>query len=107
MLGFGDFSGNVGESDMLMRDTANGAIDYFDIQHNRITTAGSFGNIGMEWQVAGFADISGSPSESDMVMRDTGSGGFDYFDIQHNQLIAAGSLGSAGTGVHVLGVSPV
>jgi len=38
---------------MLMRDTATRAIDVFDIQHNQIVTAGSFGSIGIEWQIFG------------------------------------------------------
>jgi hypothetical protein len=40
---------------MLMRDTNNGAFEYYDISHNTITAAGSMGQVGMEWSVAGIA----------------------------------------------------
>jgi hypothetical protein len=106
VLGFGNFSGTPGESDMLMRNSATNDIDYFDIQHNRVVASGLFGNIGQEWQAAGFADIGGAPGESDMVMRNTGTGNFNYFDIAHNQTVAAGTLTTAPTTVQIFGVSP-
>ena len=89
---------------MLMRNSNDGSIDYFDIQHNQIVSAGSVGGIGVNWQVLGFADVSGVPGESDMIMRDVNTGAIDYFDIQHNQIVAAGALGGIGTDWHNLGV---
>jgi hypothetical protein len=58
VLGFGDFSGNPNETDMLMRDTNNNALQYYDIQHNQITGSGSMGAIGMEWHSLGIAGIT-------------------------------------------------
>jgi len=89
---------------MLMRDTNNGVIDYFDIQHNQIVNGGVLGSIGLNWKVLGFADVSGAPGESDMILRDSNTGNFNYFDIQHNQIVGAGSLGSVGTDWHNQGV---
>jgi hypothetical protein len=88
---------------MLMRDTANGAIDYFDIQHNQLVAAGAMGNIGTEWEVLGFGDFSGNPNESDMLMRDTGNGAIDYFDIQDNRFVAAGPMANIGMEWKTLG----
>jgi hypothetical protein len=40
VAGFGDFSGNAGETDMLMRNSNTGAFEVYDISHNAITSAG-------------------------------------------------------------------
>jgi len=55
VAGFGDFSGNVNESDMLMRNSNTGAFEVYDISHNAITSAGSMGSVGLDWQVGGIA----------------------------------------------------
>jgi hypothetical protein len=59
VAGFGDFSGNPGESDMLMRATSGpDAADFevYDISHSAITSAASMGHVGLEWTVAGLAN---------------------------------------------------
>ena len=60
MAGFGDFSGNANETDMLMRNTNTGAFEIYDISNNTITSAAPMGQVGLEWQVAGFGSINGA-----------------------------------------------
>ncbi len=55
IVGFGDFSGNAGESDMLMRNSNSGAFELYNIGSNQITNAVSMGQVGTEWSVAGMA----------------------------------------------------
>jgi hypothetical protein len=55
VAGFGDFSGNPNETDMLMRDSNNGAFEVYDISDNTITFAGSMGTVAFPWQVDGIA----------------------------------------------------
>jgi hypothetical protein len=50
VAGFGDFSGNVNETDMLMRNSNTGAFEVYDISNNAITSAASMGQVGLEWQ---------------------------------------------------------
>jgi len=53
VAGFGDFSGNANETDMLMRDSNNGAFELYDIRNNQLVSASGMGVIGLEWQTAG------------------------------------------------------
>jgi hypothetical protein len=46
VAGFGDFSGNANETDMLMRNSNTGAFEVYDISHNAITSAASMGQVG-------------------------------------------------------------
>jgi hypothetical protein len=55
VAGFGDFSGNANETDMLMQNSSTGAFEIFDISHNAITSAASMGQVGLQWQVGGIA----------------------------------------------------
>ena len=66
MAGFGNFSGNANETDMLMRNTNTGAFEVYDISHNTITSATPMGQVGTEWQVAGIA--AGSLSQLTQAM---------------------------------------
>jgi hypothetical protein len=43
VAGFGDFSSNPGESDLLLRNSNTGAFEVYDISHNAITSAASIG----------------------------------------------------------------
>jgi len=52
VAGFGDFSGNPKETDMLLRDGNNGDFEWYNF-YNR-TSAGALGNVGLEWQVLRF-----------------------------------------------------
>jgi len=47
--------GNGNETDMLMRNSASGAFELYDISGNTITSASSIGSVGTEWQVTGVA----------------------------------------------------
>src|SRR2546428_14120352 len=55
VAGFGHFSSNPGETDMLLRDAVTGAFEVYDIANNQITGAAFLGIVGLDWQVAGFA----------------------------------------------------
>ena len=101
VAGFGDFSGNANETDMLMRNSNTGAFEVYDISHNAITSAASMGQVGLEWTVAGFGDFSGNANETDMLMRNSNTGAFEVYDISHNAITSAavhgpGRLGVAG-----------
>ena len=84
VAGFGDFSGNANETDMLMRNTNTGAFEIYDISNNTITSAAAMGQVGLEWQVAGFGPINGAGA-SDMLMRNINTGAFEIYDIANNQ----------------------
>jgi len=64
VAGFGDFSGNANETDMLLRNSNTGQFNVYDISHNALTSAASIGTVGLEWTVAGFGDFSGNVRHS-------------------------------------------
>jgi hypothetical protein len=105
VAGFGDFSGNANETDMLMRNSNTGAFEVYDISHNAITSAASMGAVGSEWMVAGFGDLSGKPGESDMLMRNSSTGAFEVYDISHNAITSAASMGAVGLEWTVAGIA--
>jgi hypothetical protein len=86
VAGFGDFSSNANETDMLMRNGNTGAFTVYDISNNAITSAAPVGQVGVEWTVAGFGEFSTNPGESDMLMRNSNTGAFQYYDISHNMI---------------------
>ena len=96
IAGYGDFSGNSGESDMLMRSSRTGALEYYDLSNNRIVAAGGMGQVGLEWSVAGFGDFSGNANETDMLMRNSNTGAFELYDIRGNSIVGAGPMGQVG-----------
>ena len=64
VLGFGDFSGNAGETDMLMRNSNGGALELYDIsQWPVLRFSHAWAPVGTSWQVLGFGDFSGNASE--------------------------------------------
>ena len=71
VAGFGDFSGNANETDMLLRNSTTGTFEVYDISNNTITNAAALGQVGPEWQVAGFGDFSGNANETDMLLRNS------------------------------------
>jgi hypothetical protein len=105
VAGFGDFSGNANETDMLMRNSNTGAFELFDISNNAITLATGMGQVGLEWTVAGFGDFSGNPNETDMLMRNSNTGQFEVFDIGHNAITSADPMGQAGLEWQVAGIT--
>ena len=98
VAGFGDFSGNANETDMLMRNNNTGEFELYDISNNTIVSAVSMGQVGLEWQVAGFGPINGAGT-SDMLMRNSNTGAFEIYDIANNQLTSAAADGPSRTGM--------
>src|SRR6202040_1823922 len=102
VAGFGDFSGNANETDMLMRNSSTGAFEYYDISHNVITAAGSLavtypmGTVASQWTVAGFGDFSGNANETDMLMLNSNTGAFEVYDISNNAITSATAMGAVG-----------
>jgi hypothetical protein len=105
VAGFGDFSGNANETDMLMRNSNTGAFEVYDISNNAITSAASMGAVGLEWLVAGFGDFSGNAGETDMLMRNSNTGAFEVYDLSHNAITSAASMGQVGLQWQVAGIA--
>ena len=95
MVGFGAFSGNANETDMMMRNVTTGTFELYNIRNNAIASANAIGNVGVEWQVAGFGPFNGAGS-ADMVLRNSNTGTFEVYDIANSQLTTAASLGQVG-----------
>jgi hypothetical protein len=91
-VGFGDYSGNPGETDMLMRNSNSGQFQLFDISHNQYTGDFFMGQVGTGWAVTGIvangssggaggssgADgSSGNGSSGNTSAVDTGAGAGD------------------------------
>ena len=54
--GFGDFSGNANETDMLMRNSNTGMFELYDINNNTIAPVTTqFGQVGLEWSISGIS----------------------------------------------------
>jgi hypothetical protein len=104
VAGFGDFSGNANETDMLMRNTNTGVFELYDISNNQIANAAPMGQVGLEWQVAGFGPIDGAGA-SDMLMRNTNTGAFEIYDITNNHLVNAAPMGQVGNEWSVAGIA--
>ncbi len=103
VLGFGNFSGNAGETDMLMRDTSTGNLELYDIANGQFTGFHNMQNIGTSWQVLGFGDFSGNAGESDMLMRDSATGNLELYDITQNGYTGFHNMQNIGTSWQVLG----
>src|SRR5215471_21861445 len=84
VAGFGNFSSNPGETDMIMRNVNTGAFEVYDIANNVLTSASSMGAVGLDWHVAGFGPMNGAGT-SDMVARNVNSGAFEVYDIAGNR----------------------
>src|SRR5262249_50821326 len=102
--GVGNFSGVAGETDLLFRNSATGALQVYDIANNQLTRTASIGAVGLEWQFAGVAAGHGA-GPSDLVLRNVNSGAFEAYDIANNQIIGATSLGQVGLEWQVGGFS--
>ena len=107
IAGFGDFSGNANETDMLLRNSNTGSFEIYDIGNNTITAVtASMGQVGLEWQIAGFGPIGGVGA-SDMLMRDTNNGAFELYDISNNRITTATSIGQVGMAWGVAAFPPI
>jgi len=101
VAGFGEFSGNPGETDMLMQDPTGGSginpgqFNLYDITSNAMTAIGPIGTVGLQWTVAGFGDFSSNPNETDMMLRATtgpDAGAFEVYDISNNAIMTSAPL---------------
>jgi hypothetical protein len=62
IVGVGNFSSMLGETDMIMRNTRTGGLEVYDIANNQITGAAFLGMVGLDWQFAGVAPRSTPPA---------------------------------------------
>jgi hypothetical protein len=102
--GFGNFSSNPGETDMLLRNSNTGGLEVYNISNNQITGAAFLGTVGLDWQFAGVAPVHG-PGASDLVLRNINSGQFEVYNIANNQITGAAPLGSVGLDWQVGGLA--
>jgi hypothetical protein len=94
IAGFGDFSGDAGETDMMMQ-SSSGTLELYDISNNQVTFATSLGNFGSN-TVAGFGDFSGNAGETDMMMRSS-AGDLLVYDMGRNSVTSGPiDLGNVG-----------
>jgi hypothetical protein len=108
--GFGDFSSNPNETDMLLRSDTTGSFEIYDISNNKITFATSMGSVGLDWQIGGqdgFGNTSSignfsSKGEADMILRNGKTGALEY-DIANNQITNAFALATVGTDWFIVG----
>jgi uncharacterized repeat protein (TIGR01451 family) len=104
--GFGNFSGNAGEYDMILRDTNTGGLQVYDIGNNQITNSAFMGTVGRDWQISGFGTFGSRSGETDMIMRNANTGGLQVYDIANNQITGAAFLGTVGLDWQFAGVAP-
>jgi hypothetical protein len=104
VAGFGNFSGNANETDMLMRNKNTGAFEIYDIRNNQLVSAAPMGQVGLEWSVVGFGPINGAGA-SDMLMRNSNTGAFEVYDIASNSITSAAGMGQVGLEWSVAGVA--
>jgi hypothetical protein len=105
--GFGNFSGNPGEYDMLLRDMNSGGLQVYDIANDQITNSAFIGTVGLDWQVSGFGGFGSPPGETDMIMRNSSTGALQVYDIANNQITGTAFLGTVGLEWQFAGVAPV
>jgi len=96
VAGFGGFSGNANETDMMMRNSNTGVFAVYDIVNNAITSSTALGAVGLEWTVAGFGNFSSIANETDMLLRNSNTGAFQLYDISHNTITFSTALGVVG-----------
>ena len=95
IAGFGDFSGNANETDMLMRNNNTGTFEIYDVRNNTIT-------FGTEPYRPSWSRMAGcrasvrsvAAGSSDMLMRNTNTGALELYDISSNH-DHSGGFGSA------------
>src|SRR5260370_25873636 len=94
-MGFGNFSGMPGETDMILRNVNYGGVEVYDVSNNQITGASFMGAVGLDWQFSGVGNFSGR-GESDMLLRNSNTGGLEVYDINNNQITNAAFIGTVG-----------
>src|SRR5262245_15899553 len=104
--GFRPFMAGGAETDMMLTLSQNGVTSFeaYGISDNRITTAGLFGRVGTEWQVAGFGPGNGT---TDMVVKRSDPSNVItyglYHDIKNNQFNNFSIVGKVGSEWNVVG----
>jgi hypothetical protein len=85
-------------SDMLLRNSASGAFQVYDIVNNNIVSSTSLGTVGVEWQPMGFGTFGsfGSFGETDMILRDVNTGDLQVYQIDSNEITTSAFLGTIG-----------
>ena len=67
IAGFGDFTGNANETDMLMRNSQTGVFELYDIRNNTITATAPMGQVGRNGRSAGCRPvIAGAPPSTQL-----------------------------------------
>ena len=102
--GVGDFSGNVNETDVLLRNTTSGAFEIYDINGDKLTGQHALRPASLDWQVAGVGDFSGNANETDVLLRNSDTGAFEIYDISDNKLTGIAALKMIGLDWQVAGV---
>src|SRR5438128_101491 len=72
------------------------AVEVRNIDTTQITSSGSIGTVGVEWEFAGVAPVI-TPSASDLVLRNETTGQFQVYNIANNQITGSAPLGTVGT----------
>jgi hypothetical protein len=103
--GFGDFSSQPNETDMMMRDVSSGGFEVYNLVNGAIGTTAFVGNVGLDWSVSlgGFGDFNTVANETDMLLRNTSTGAFEVYDITNNSIVAAMPMRQVGLEWEILG----
>ena len=104
VAGFGDFSTNANETDMMLFNSNNGVFEVYDISNNSVTGASEIAQVGSGWGIAGFGDFSTNANETDMMLfTNSNSGVFEVYDISHGTIVSAAEIAQVGLGWQVAG----
>jgi hypothetical protein len=87
---------------MILRHSADGLYEIYDIGNNAILAGYQLGQVGTEWQFAGLGGFQ-TGHTSDMLLRNGASGAFEVYDIGNNNITNAASLGAVGLNWQVAG----
>jgi hypothetical protein len=89
-------------ADMILRHSADGQYEIYDIGNNAILAGYFLGQVGTTWQFAGLSGFFGTDT-TDMLLRNSTTGGFEIYDISNNNIANAAFLGNVGMDWQVMG----
>src|SRR5690349_20673250 len=92
---------------MMLRNTATGQFQVYNIRNNQITGSASVGTVGLDWQFSGVGNFSSNPGESDMILHNANTGELLVYNISNNQFTGTTSLGAVGTEWLFAGVASI
>jgi|SRR5579859_2913120 len=104
-MGFGDVNGD-GTADMVLRNPANGALEYYDIVNGQLASAGVLAVLNTAWQPVGFGNFDNS-GFSDLIMRNSNNGEYDLFVVRNNQVVSAHEVAALGSDWQLAGFGDV